>query len=168
MTSTPARLALGLLCVAFHPCFALAQTILTGEGDFRFETKHRVNAHGDEFNSLARSVDGRRLFTGTEKGDIIVWDLATSRVERTLHQPSAVHSVVALSDPREFVAASSDHLKPKRALVRKWNVESGTFVELAGIDTDADVIALATDNGARLIAAATGSGTVVVWDSQTN
>jgi WD40 repeat protein len=164
----PTRLALCILFVALHPSSALAQTILNGEGDFRFEIKHRVNAHGDEFNSLARSADGRRLFTGTEKGDIIVWDLATNRVERTLHQPSGVHVVVALSDPREFVAASSDHLKPKRALVRKWNVETGTFVDLTGIDTDADITGLATDTGARLIAAATGSGTVVVWDSQTN
>ena len=84
MTST--RLTIVILCIALHPSFARAQTILIGEGDFRFETKHRVNAHGDEFNCLARSADGRRLFTGTEKGDIIVWDLAANRLERTLHQ----------------------------------------------------------------------------------
>ena len=166
MTST--RLTIVILCIALHPSFARAQTILIGEGDFRFETKHRVNAHGDEFNCLARSADGRRLFTGTEKGDIIVWDLAANRLERTLHQSSGVRSVVALSDPREFVAASSGYLKPKRALVRKWNVESETFVDLTGIETTAHVIGLATDNGGRLIAAATVSGTVVVWDARTN
>ncbi|HXQ73130.1 MAG TPA: WD40 repeat domain-containing protein, partial [Pyrinomonadaceae bacterium] len=147
------------------PVFAQTQF---GEGDFKFDAKHRVNAHGDEYNSLAKSSDGQRLFTGTEKGDIIVWNITANRLERTLHQPSPIHYVVALSDPRELIAVGSNHVKPQNALVRKWNVETGTFVDLTGIDADSYPSALATDIDARLIAVTTETGNVVVWDFRSN
>lgn len=62
MNQTCARVAIGLLLVALSPSLTLAQ-VLIGEGDFKFEIKHRVNAHGDEFNALAISTDRQRLFT---------------------------------------------------------------------------------------------------------
>jgi WD40 repeat protein len=167
MKPTSARIAIGILLVAFSSSLSLAQTTI-GEGDLKFEVKHRVNAHGDEFNALAMSSDGQRLFTGTEKGDVIVWNVAANRLERTLHQPSAIHLVAALSDPRELIAASSNHLKPENALVRRWNIETGTFVDLEGIDSEANVTGLAADNKAGLIAAVNKTGIVIVWDSRTN
>lgn len=156
-----------LLIVLLFASPVFAQTQF-GEGDFKFDAKHRVNAHGDEYNSLAKSSDGQRLFTGTEKGDIIVWKITANRLERTLHQPSAIHYVAALSDPRELIAAGSNHVKPQNALVRKWNVETGTFVDLTGIDADSYPTALATDIDAGLIAVTTETGNVVVWDLQSN
>ena len=159
------RIPFGILLLALNTSFALAQSPLS-EGEFKFEVKHRVNAHGDEFNTLARSTDGHRLFTGTEKGDVIVWNLATNRLERTLRQPSAIHFVFALSDG-EMIAAGSNHVEPRNAVVRKWNVETGTFVDFTGIDTTSFLAALTVDTDARLIAAASESGMVVVWDSQT-
>ena len=167
MNPTCARVAIGILLVALTSSLTFAQTAI-GEGDFKFEIKHRVNAHGDEFNALAMSADRQRLFTGTEKGDIIVWNVANNRRERTLHQPSGIHFVAALSDPSELIAAGSNHVKPDNALVRRWNVETGTFVDLTGIDSDSFVTGLATDNEAGLIAAANEKGTVVVWDSRNN
>ena len=122
MNPTCARVAIGILLVALSSSLTFAQTA-NGEGDFKFEIKHRVNAHGDEFNTLAMSADRQRLFTGTEKGDIIVWNVAADRRERTLHQPSGIHFVAALSDPRELIAAGSNHVKPVNALVRRWNLE---------------------------------------------
>ena len=154
MKLTCARLITLLLLVSLAST-AFAQTPI-GEGDFKFDVKHRVNAHGDEFNSLAKSSDGQRLFAGTEKGDIIVWNVAANRLERTLHQPSAVHYVAALSDPRELIAVGSNHVKPQHALVRKWNVETGTFVDLTGIDADSYPTALAIDTDAGWIAVTTG------------
>lgn len=169
MTKTFTRIAIGALLVALNYSSPLAQLqVLIGEGDVRFGAKHRVNAHGDEFNALARSSDGQRLFTGTEKGDIIVWNVTTNQLERTLHQPSGIHFVAALPDSREFIAAGSNHIKPQNALVRRWNVETGTFVDLTGIDTDSFLTALATDIEAGLIAVASQTGIVVVWDSRTN
>ena len=167
MNPTCARLLINLLLLVSISSAAFAQTQI-GEGDFKFEVKHRVNAHGDEFNALAKSSDGQRLFTGTEKGDILVWNIAGNRLERTLHQPSAVHFVAALANSRELIAASSNHVEPRNALVRKWNVETGTFVDLNGIDNASSLIAFATDNDAGLVAATAEKGMVVVWDSRTN
>jgi WD40 repeat protein len=166
MNSIHLRIAINVFLIALSSSLALAQRT-TGEGDFKLEVRHRVNAHGDEFNALAKSSDGRRIFTGTEKGDIIVWNVVTNRREQTLHQPSGIHHVVALSDPRELVAASSNHVKPQNALVRKWNVETGTFVDLSGIEADCYVTGLAT-NASGLIVATTNTQNVIVWDSRTN
>jgi WD40 repeat protein len=166
MISHCAPIAFSLLLVALSAFSAFAQRP-NGEGEFKFETQHRVNAHGDEFNALAKSSDDQRLFTGTEKGDVIVWNVTTNRLERTLHQPSAIHFVAALSDPRELIAAGSNHFEPKNALVRKWNIETGTFVDLTGIDAASYPTALATDTDAGLIAVTTEAGIVIVWDSRT-
>jgi WD40 repeat protein len=167
MNLTCFRVAIGILLVAFSASLTLAQSVI-GQGDFQFEVKHRVNAHGDEFNALAVGSDRQRLFVGTEKGAVIIWNVAGNRLEKTLHQPSGIHLVGVLSDPRELIAASSNHVNPKNALVRKWNVETGTFVDLPGLESNSQVMALATDTQARLIAAANETGTVIVWDSQTN
>ena len=167
MNLTCFRVAIGILLVAFSSSLTLAQSVI-GQGDFQFEVKHRVNAHGDEFNALAISSDHQRLFVGTEKGDVIIWNVAGNRRERTLQQPSGIHLVAVLSDPRELIAASSNHVNPKNALVRKWNIETGTFVDLPGLESNSQVMALATDSQARLIAAANETGTVILWDSQTN
>lgn len=137
MNRTCARLINLLLFVSFASTIFAQRQI--GEGDFKFDVKHRVNAHGDEFNALAKSSDGQRIFTGTEKGDVIVWNVAANRLERTLHQPSPVQLVAALADARELIAAGSNRLKPHNALVRKWNVETGTFVDLTGVDADSQL-----------------------------
>lgn len=169
MTLIFKRIAIGALLVALNCSSILAQLqLLNGDGDFKFAAKHRLNAHGDEFNALTISSDGQRLFTGTEKGDVIVWNVTTNRLERTLHQPSGIHFVAALSDARELIAAGSNHIKPANSLVRRWNVETQTFVDLTGVDTDSFLTALATDTETGLIAVASENGTVVVWDSSTN
>lgn len=131
-------------------------------GQLKFEVRHRVNAHGDEFNSLAKSSDGQWLFVGTEKGEIIIWNIALQRVERKLRQPSPVHLVVTLSDPHYIIASGSNHHEPLRPLVRKWNIETGAFVDLQGLDQASFPTALAAD--AKLITLGSADGTVLVWD----
>ena len=166
MNRTCAWLISLLLFVSFTSTIFAQRQI--GEGDFKFDVKHRLNAHGDEFNALAKSSNGQRIFTGTEKGDVIVWNVVANRLERTLRQPSPVQLVAALSDARELIAAGSNRLKPHNALVRKWNVETGTFVDLTGIDADSQPTALAVDTEAGLLAVTTATGVVVVWDSRSN
>lgn len=131
-------------------------------GELKFKVRHRVNAHGDEFNALAKSADGQRLFVGTEKGEIIIWNIGLQRVERKLQQPVAVHLVTTLADPRYLIAAGSNHHEPLRPLVRKWNVETGDFVDLQGLDQAAFPSAVAADG--KLIALGTADGTVLLWD----
>jgi WD40 repeat protein len=134
--------------------------------ELKLETTRRVNAHGNEFNAVAKSSDGKRLFIATEKGDIIVWNIATRRAERTLHQPSPVHLIAALADG-EIVAAGSEHYKPLNSVVRKWNVDTGAFVDLPGIQEEF-LTALAVSSDGSLAALTTIEGTVVVWDLGTS
>ena len=133
-----------------------------GNEELRFAPKHRVNAHGNEFNGLAKSADGRRLFIATEKGEIIVWNIALGQAERTLRQPSAVHFVAPLPASSEILVAGSNHHKPMKPLVRKWNVETGTFVDLAGLDESAFPTALATETKTSLAAVTTENGELVL------
>ena len=159
--------AIGALLLVLSIALVFAQE--PGEKyDLTFEPERRVNAHGDEFNALSKSSDGKRIFTATEKGEIIVWNIATNHLERTLRQPTAFHLVAALADPREFVAAGSNHLKPINALARKWNVETGEFVDLPGVDPDSMPIALAVETVSGLIALTTRERKVLVWDARTN
>jgi hypothetical protein len=83
---------------------------------------------------IGQKPDGKRLFIATEKGEIVVWDISSHKAERTLRQASPVHFIAALSDPREINAAGSKHQMSLNALVRKWNVDTGTFVDFAGVD----------------------------------
>ena len=75
-----------------------------GEDEYDFRITHRINAHGDEFMSLALTPDGQRLVIGTEKGELIVWGVSEQRVLKQLSQGSPVHCVVAL-DASHLVAA---------------------------------------------------------------
>ena len=134
------------------------------DSEFVFQLKHRVNAHGDEFNALAKSSDGKRLFIGTEKGELIVWNILANRLERTLHQPTPIHFLASLSHPSEVVISGSKHVEPHNALVRQWNVDTGVFVDLKGVDTNSFPTALATEVSTGLIGVATRDGTVRVWD----
>lgn len=155
------------LLIAVSVSLVLAQRPQEDQ-ELNFEVERRINAHGDEFNGLAKSSDGKRLFTATEKGEIIVWNTAANRVERTLQQPSALHLIASLGGPREFVAVGYNHFKPIKALARKWNADTGEFVDLSGLDPNTTPIALATETVSGLIALTTQEGKVLVWDAQTN
>jgi hypothetical protein len=46
-------------------CVTVAFTIAGAQSTtpkFEFAVRHRVNAHGDEFNALAKSSDGQRAY----------------------------------------------------------------------------------------------------------
>src|SRR3989442_13275408 len=95
-------------------CLTLTFSIIRGQSttpQLQFIVKHRVNAHGDEFNALAKNSDGQWAYVGTEKGDVIVWNLISDKLERRLHQPSAVHHLLAI-DSNHVIAAGSNHHEP--------------------------------------------------------
>jgi WD40 repeat protein len=153
-------------------CLALLATIATNaksispiEDDYRFNIERRVNAHGDEFMALALTKDARRLIVGTESGKLIIWGIAERRVLKQLDQGSAVHSVVALNDPDEFVAAGGPHNdQASRPVVRKWRISTGESYEWNGV-IDGTVMTLAIDPKGELVAAGSALGHFAVWNS---
>lgn len=146
-------------------CFANGHS-QPGNEPLEFALDRRVNAHGDEFNGLAKSPDGRFAYIGTEKGEVIVWNLATAHAERTLRQPSPIHHVCGLSD-RYVVTAGSNHHLPRNTLVRKWNVVDGTFKDLPGLPVDSFPTALFCSERTGLIAVGV-EGSITVWEANTN
>ena len=161
------RVTLTVLALAFAGPTTRAQPAKADRQELKLEVTQRVNAHGNEFNALAKSSDGKRLFIATEKGDIIVWNIVMRRVERTLHQPGPVHLIAALANTSEIIAAGSSHHKPLNAVVRKWDVDSGAFVDLTGLNADSFPVALAVSTDNSLAAVTTMEGTVAIWDVDT-
>ena len=135
------------------------------EDDYRFEIERRINAHGDEFMALAQTSDGRYLIIGTESGKLIVWGIAERRILRQLDQGSAVHCIVALSDPDSFVAAGGPHAgQDARPVIRKWSISTGESEEWKGLK-DGSILSLAFDPTSELVAAGTMTGQLTAWNS---
>lgn len=158
------RLVSLMFCVLVSCYLAQAQS---ENAPLEFVSNHRVNAHGDEFNALARSPDGRFAFIGTEKGNLIVWNLASASIERTLHQPSPIHHLASLSEDY-VVAVGSNHHAPFTPLVRKWNLRNETFEDLSGLTSDSFPIALASNEASQLIAVGLADGSIIAWDAGRN
>jgi WD40 repeat protein len=144
---------------------ALVSTASLAEDEYGFEIERRINAHGDEFMALAQTSDGRYLIIGTESGKLIVWGIAERRILRQLDQGSAVHCLVALSDPDTFVAAGGPHAgHDNRPVIRKWRISTGESEEWTGLK-DGSIFSLAFDPASNLVAAGTMTGQLAVWNS---
>ncbi len=160
------RMRFAFLAVVLVSLFVLP--VYAQDRELHFDAKHRVTAHGMEFNGLVMSADAQRLFVATETGDTIVWNIASDRVEQTLNQPGPVHLIAALAGAQEFITAGSSHFKPHNAVVRRWDAKEGTYVELEGVDKNSFPAALATEPKIGLIAVTTLEGAIHVWDASSN
>ncbi len=156
---TVARMLICLTLIAL-----LTPALAFAEDDYEFETHRRVNAHGDEFMSVALTKDERQLIIGAESGRLIIWGIAERKVVKELNQGSAVHCVAALNDPDVFIAAGGAHgTANERAVIRKWHISTGKSEEFQGLATGS-VFTLAVDNEAKLVAAGYGKGEVGIWN----
>jgi WD40 repeat protein len=137
---------------------------LEGANDFRIT--HRINAHGDEPMALAQSADGRRLVIGTEKGEVLVWDIAERRLINRLDQGEPVHAVAVADAPGFIFAAGGRHLGVRRSgLVRRWNLNAGTYTDLQPASSSS-ILSLATDPASGIVAASNMTGELFVWDAR--
>src|SRR5437764_11262279 len=162
------RLTVRVFLIALHLAVLLlltgatfAEAVDDEESDLRLT--HRINAHGDEFMSLALSPDERRLIVGTEKGELIIWGIAEQRILQRFNQGSPVHAVVALADGQHGVAAGGPHTgKAQGCVVRNWNLETGTFEQWQGGGGES-ILRLAYDPVAGLVASSNMPGGVGGW-----
>ncbi len=151
----------GLFCLTPVAVWAKKYVV---EDEYDFRITHRINAHGDEFMSLALTPDGQRLVVGTEKGELIVWGVREQRVLKQLNQGSPVHCVVAL-DANHLVAAGGPHSgSEERGVIRKWDIDAGTFEEWKGTG-NVTFLTLAADPRTGLVGAGNLSGVVLLWNS---
>lgn len=162
-------LAILLICIIFlgytNPVLAGPLDDDRDKDDYEFKMTRRVNAHGDEFMSVALTRDERHLIIGTESGKLIVWAIAERKVLKALDQGSAVHCVAESDDPDVFFAAGGPHDGPMgRPVARKWRISTGKSEEFTGL-TKGSVVSLSIDSESKLIAAGTADGEVAVWNT---
>lgn len=166
-----------LKALAFYLMCGIAMMLICDGAFFAQEAKEdegpdlhltrRVNIHGDEFMALAISVDERNLFIGTERGEVLIWNIPERRIVQRFYQGSPVHVIVALADGKHLVAAGGAHTGLLHTCtVRKWNVETGAFEDWQGGGGDS-ILNLAFDRRDGLVAAADFKGRVTVWEAKT-
>ncbi|RPJ55075.1 MAG: hypothetical protein EHM23_27360 [Acidobacteria bacterium] len=126
--------------------------------------RQRLNAHGDEFNCLVKSDDGKRLIIGTEKGDLIVWDIVGKTVVRTLNQGAPIRCLVALDKVR--VLAGGGKSTATGGSLRVWDISTGTFVDWEG-DGLGSVLSVAFDPSSSVAVAGGLGKRVAAWDVRT-
>jgi WD40 repeat protein len=130
-----------------------------------FHLKQRVNAHGDEFMAVRMTSDGSRLIIGTEKGEILVWNISLGRITQRLKQQGPVHALVLINNDREVIAAGGEHAGDiQSSIVWKWNLENGTHEKWNEKGEDAFLL-MATDAEKNLVAASSIKGRIVVWEA---
>jgi WD40 repeat protein len=116
--------------------------------------------------AVAVSADGRQLVAGTEKGELLIWDVQERRLLKRLNQGSPIHDLAFLGDSRHIVAGGGWHDAKQPGVVRKWNIETGVFEEwkYAGFNS---ILAVDVNPKSGLVAAGGLDGTITIWNSAT-
>lgn len=129
--------------------------------------RQRINAHGDEFNAIALNASETRLAVGTEKGELIIWDLVGDKLERKFTSDGPIHELAFLNDDRTVVTAGGPHFGPvDRAVLHKWNIDTGVFASWS-MPGKESLMTLTVDPLSSRVAAADGHGLFAVWDGST-
>ena len=116
----------------------------------------------------AFASDGSRLVTSTEAGQILVWNVAAGRIERTLvghHAHGCIAGASAITDlavtgPR-VVAAGCD------GRILAWQLDTGELVRSIDVQPLGETFAFAVSPDGSLYAAGLANGTVRVFDAVT-
>lgn len=151
--------------IAIGFLMAMSATSTPAQKEYSVDLQRRINAHGDEFTSVALTRDERRLIIGSESGKLLVWGIPERRILKVLDQDTPVHCVVTLNDPDTFIAAGGSHVGPtQRPSVRKWHISTGESKQLHGLD-DGTIISLAIDPKGELVTAGTSAGQLGMWNT---
>ncbi len=117
-----------------------------------------LEGHASSVSSVAFSLDGKRLVTGSFDKSAKIWDLQSGKQILSLQgHTSSVNSVAFSPDGQRLATCSSD----KTAII--WDIQSGKqILRLQGHTSSVNSVAFSPD-GQRL---ATGSSdkTVIIWD----
>lgn len=114
-----------------------------------------------EATSVAWSLDGRYVATGSADGRVVVWEVATETLVVTLEEQSSRITSVAWSPGSDRLAASADD-----GTVVVWSVETWEVVSTFAGDGDSVLTITWSLDGAMLICGF-ASGRVVVSDVTT-
>lgn len=115
------------------------------------------HGHQAAVRGLAWRSDGQQLASGSPDGTIIIWDLQTQQVVRTLRGHSATVAHVAWSSDGRFLAFTGGD-----GIVKVWDTSRNWDVRTLG-PLPKQATGLAWCRGRATLAAASGDGTIAIW-----
>lgn len=140
------------------------------EGEIKFwdvsagKLLRSVKGHGDAIESVAFSLDGKKLATGGDDNIAIIWDVASGKALQTLisgkdkGHKDKILAVAFNQDASRLATASADNT------VKIWEVSTGKEVlTLKGTDRPMTCVAFSPDG--KLIAAGSLDEHVYFWDN---
>jgi WD40 repeat protein/serine/threonine protein kinase len=124
---------------------------------FAFQ-KRLLEGHTDAVFSVAVSLDGRHIVSGSQDKTLRVYEFGTGRCINTLQgHTDAVFSVAVSPDGRHIVSGSRDNT------LRVWDIETGRCLNTLQGHTDA-VFSVAVSLDGRHIVSGSQDKTLRVWD----
>jgi len=118
----------------------------------------RLASDGEPLVAAAFSADGRRVLTGTESGNVKVWDLATARVLKTIKaHTAAVYLVAGSPDGRQIAVASGTD-------ITVWETATGRRVQTLTAESNVASVVFSPD-GKRILSGGYRRPSIV-WDLQ--
>jgi WD40 repeat protein len=128
--------------------------------------------HGDSVDSIAFSVDGRTLASGSSDGTIRIWDAVEGKEVRTIKwsvvkpdKGGRVRSVCALAfspDGKTLASGARDS-----GTVCLWDVVTGRKVRSLDCEEELTAKTISFSPNGEVIAAGTDWGTIGIWSVQT-
>lgn len=117
--------------------------------------------HATPVYNIAFASDGTRLASGDNKGNVIVWDVATGKaVSKIKADRDRIRGLAFISGSRTIVATASESRH-----VRIWDTAEARLLQ--DWETGGEMTALAFVPNSNRICAAESSGRLFVWDFET-
>lgn len=134
---------------------------LAGYVYWHLERIPTLSGHSGEVNTIAVSLDGQKIATGSDDRTIKIWSLNTRKQLRTLKGHSQwVYSVAISPDDRTVVSGSKDET------IKVWNLNTGQ--ELRSLRAHASYInSVAISPDGQKIASGSYDKTVKIWNLNT-
>jgi len=137
--------------------------LLTGGGDGLLKlwalppVPARSLTHPDGVLTAAASVDGKRLFTGSNDKILRSWDLTKNAIERQFTGHAGTVSAVAVSGNGQILASGSAD-----TTIRIWNQATGKESAIVGAH-NGTVTALAVNAAGSQLLSSGGDGAIKLW-----
>ncbi|MEM1169615.1 MAG: GUN4 domain-containing protein [Cyanobacteria bacterium P01_H01_bin.35] len=120
-----------------------------------------LTGHNDWVRSVAISLDGQTIVSGSYDKTIKVWDLATGSLKRTISSNSdQVLSVAINPNKKTIVSGSAD------GTIQVWDLATGTLKSTITAHSNA-VYSVAVNPENQNIISGSADGTIKVWDLAT-
>jgi WD40 repeat protein len=120
-------------------------------------TKTLTGQHGS-VSRISFSDDGRTLASADEEGMIEIWNVANSRIEKTITAGTGITALRLAPNGQILATASEDRV------VTVWNLQTGLALRKLQ-KHDAPINALAFSSDSQLLASGGDDRTVVIWET---